>query len=318
MKWHTNVEATPISTSVGRHFGFMCLLASKRLLHLTYHKNCISKSLPPQIPFSWLLNCGCHCSPLKCRSRGPNIASHPTIDKCSGVQINLYLKPTKTPISNLHFPSVHPSDLPQNCISNLHYLYIHLSILPTIHTSGLPQELSQTYTNQSIHPAYLKLTLIHPSIWLTTKPVSQTYTIYPSIYLSIHTSDLPQKLSQTYTIHPSILKLTLIHPSIHPSCISNLHYPFIHPSIWLPKKLSNLNYPFILLSIHTYIWLTTTTISNLHLCIHPFIHPSIHLTYHKNYLKLILIHPSIHTSDLPQKLSQTYTNPSIHPIYSLH
>ena len=120
-KWcHTHVEATPTSTSVGRHFGFMCLLASERL---TYHKNCISKSLfPPKIPLSWLLNGGCHCSPLKYCSKGPNIASHPTIHKCSGVQINLNLKRQTKTISNLH-------------------LYIDPSILP----------VSQTYTiNPSI------------------------------------------------------------------------------------------------------------------------------------------------------------------------
>ena len=199
MKCHTNVEATPTSTSVGRHFVFMCLLASERLLHLTYHKTVSQKVYPPQIPLSWLLNCGCHCSPLKCCSRGPNIASYSTIDKCSGVQINLYLKLTKKNylkltkkknISNLHFPSIHPSDLPQNCISNLHYLSIHLSILPSIHISDLPQELSP-FIHLTYHKIFLKLTLIHASN----------------------------------------LKLTLIHPSIHPSSISNLHYPFIHPSI---------------------------------------------------------------------------------------
>ena len=110
MKCHTNVEATPTSTSVGRHFGFMCQLASERLLHLTYHKNCISKSLPPpQIPLSWLLICG-YCSPFKCCSRGPNIASHPNIDKCSGVQINLYLKITKKTLKlTLIHLSIHPS-----------------------------------------------------------------------------------------------------------------------------------------------------------------------------------------------------------------
>ena len=154
-------------------------------------QNSISKSLPPpQIPLSWLLNCGCHCSPLKCCSRGPNIASYPTIDKCSGVQINLYLKLTKKTISNLHFPSIHPSELPQKCISNLHYLSIHLSFHPSIHTSDLPQELSP-FIHLTYHKNFLKLTLIHASN----------------------------------------LKLTLIHPSIHPSSISNLHYPFIHPSI---------------------------------------------------------------------------------------
>ena len=35
---HTNVEATPTLTSVGRHFGFMCLLASEMFLHLTSQK----------------------------------------------------------------------------------------------------------------------------------------------------------------------------------------------------------------------------------------------------------------------------------------
>ena len=112
MKCHTNVEATSTSTSVGRHFGFMCQLASERLLHLTYHKNCISKSLPPPLPLSWLLNCG-YCSPFKCCSRGPNIASHPNIDKYSGVQINLYLKITKK--------------------KTLKLTLIHLSIHPSIH-----------------------------------------------------------------------------------------------------------------------------------------------------------------------------------------
>ena len=109
MKCHTYVEATPTSTSVGRHFGFMCQLASERLLHLTYHKNYLKKSPPPQIPLSWLLNCG-YCSPFKCCSRGPNIASHPNIDKCSGVQINLYLKITKKTLKlTLIHLSIHPS-----------------------------------------------------------------------------------------------------------------------------------------------------------------------------------------------------------------
>ena len=199
----------------------------------------LKKSPLPQIPLGWLLNCGCHCSTLKCCSRGSNIASHPTIDKCSGVQINLYLKLTKKTIQNLHFPSIHPSDLPQNCISNLHYLSIHLSI----HTSDLPQELSQTYTNQSIHPAYLKLTLIHPSFLyrkltpsIHPSDLSQNLylqlilSIHPSIYPSIHLTYHKNYLKLTL-IHPSNLKLTLIHPPIHPSCKSNLHYPFIHPSI---------------------------------------------------------------------------------------
>ena len=157
----------------------MCLLASERLLHLTYHY--LKKSPPPpQIPLSWLLNCGCHCSPLKCCSRGPNIASYPTIDKCSGVQINLYLKLTKKTISNLHFPSIHPSDLPQNCISNLHYLSIHLSILPSIHTSDLPQELSPF-----IHLTYHKICIsnLHLSIHLSILPLS-SLSIHPSIHLT--------------------------------------------------------------------------------------------------------------------------------------
>ena len=126
------------------------------------------------------------------------IASHPTIDKCSGVQINLYLKLTKKKtIPNLHFPSIHLT-YHKNCISNLHYLFIHLSILPSIHTSDLPQELSQTYTNQSIHPAYLKLTLIHPSI-------------HPSCIANLH----PPSIHLTY----------------HKTCISNLHYLSIQVSI---------------------------------------------------------------------------------------
>ena len=155
---------------------------------------------PHKIPLSSLLNGGCHCSPLKYCSKGPNIASHPTIHKCSGVQINLNLKLTTKTISNLHLSIYHPS-----CISNLHY--------PSIHPSNLPQKLYlkltlsiHSYIHPSFHPSihltyhknYLKPTLIHPSI------LFETYIIHPFI----HPSDLPQKLSQTYTIHPSI------HPSI--------------------------------------------------------------------------------------------------------
>ena len=115
----------------------MCLLASERLLHLTYHKTVSQKVSPPQIPLSWLLNCGCHCSPLKCCSRGPNIASYPTIDKCSGVQINLYLKFTKKKLSQTY--TFHPS--------------IHLTYHKTV---------SRTYTiYPSIYPSF------HPSIYLT-------------------------------------------------------------------------------------------------------------------------------------------------------
>ena len=242
------------------------------------------------------------------------IASHPTIDKCSGVQINLYLKLTKKNYPKLTL-SIHPSihlTYHKNCISNLHYLSIHLSILPSIHTSDLPQELSQTYTN--IHPAYLKLTLIHPSIHPScianlhppsihlTQNLYLTYTIYPSkyhpsihltyhknylkltlIHPSIHTSDLPQKLSQTYT-NPLISNFTSIHLSILP--LSQTYT--IHPSAFQKNCISNLNYPFT-------------------------IHPHIHLTYHNNYLKLTLMHPSIHIS-----IHLTYTkisNPSILPIY---
>ena len=124
------------------------------------------------------------------------IASHPTIDKCSGVQINLYLKLTKKNYPKLTL-SIHLT-YHKNCISNLHYLSIHRSILPSIHTSDLPQELSQTYTNQSIHPAYLKLTLIHPSI-------------HPSCIANLH----PPSIHLTY----------------HKTCISNLHYLSIQVSI---------------------------------------------------------------------------------------
>ena len=168
------------------------------------------------------------------------IASHPTIDKCSGVQINLCLKLTKKKLSQTYtfHPFIHLT-YHENCISNLHYLSTHLSILPSIHTSDLPQELSQTYTNQSIHPAYLKLTLIHPSfLYRKLTPsihpsdlpqnlyLKLTLCIYPSIHLTYHKNYLKLTL-----IHPSNLNISLIHPSIHPSCISNLHYPFIHPSI---------------------------------------------------------------------------------------
>ena len=172
------------------------------------------------------------------------IASHPTIDKCSGVQINLYLKLTKKKtILNLHFPSIHPSDLPQKL-----YLELTLFIHPSIHTSDLPQELSQTYTNQSIHPAYLKLTLIHPSIHpscianLHPPSIHLTYhktcisnLHYPSKYLSIHTSDLPQKLSQTYT-NPSIQSQYFTNPSIYPSFLYLKLTLSIHPSINLTSK----------------------------------------------------------------------------------
>ena len=109
-------------------------------------QNSISKSLPPpQIPLSWLLNCGCHCSPLKCCSRGPNIASYSTIDKCSGVQNNLYLKLTKKNYLKLTKKKIsqtytfHPS--------------IHLTYHKTV---------SRTYTiYPSIYPSF------HPSIYLT-------------------------------------------------------------------------------------------------------------------------------------------------------
>ena len=138
----------------------------------------------------------------------------------------------------------------KNCISNLHFLSIH----PSIHTSDIPQKLSQTYTNPSIQSQaytnpfirpsflYLKLTLsihpsIHTSIYASFNPsihtsdlqqkLSQTYTylsILPSIlpvshtiHPSVHTSDFPQKTSQTYTIHPSIHQSILL--SIHPSYI---------------------------------------------------------------------------------------------------
>ena len=171
------------------------------------------------------------------------IASHPTIDKCSGVQINLYLKLTKKKtIPNLHFPSIHPSDLPQKLYLQL-TLSIHLSILPSIHTSDLPQELSQTYTNQSIHPAYLKLTLIHPFIHLTYhKNFLKLTLIHPSILSIAYTNP---------SIYPSLLYLRLtlsILPSFHPSihltyhknCISVLHYLSTHLAI-LPSKLTLIN-----------------------------------------------------------------------------
>ena len=154
------------------------------------------------------------------------IASHPTIDKCSGVQINLYLKLTKKKLSQTYtfHPSIHLT-YHKNCISNLHYPSIYPSFHPSIHL---------TY-----HKNYLKLTLINPSI----QPI-QTYTnpsIHPSFLYrkltpSIHPSDLPQNLylKLTLSIHPSIypsihltyhknylkihyIKLTLIHPSIHTS-----------------------------------------------------------------------------------------------------
>ena len=170
----------------------MCLLsASERLLHLTYHKNCISKSLPPpqnsaKLVAKWWLSL--FPTPLKYCSKGPNLASHPTIRKCSCVQINLNLKLTTKTISNIHL-SIHPSILPVSQTYTIH---------PSIHL---------TY-----HKNYLKFTLIPLFIHPYILPVSNT------IHPSIHTSDLPQKLnlklSQTYT-----------------SCISNLHYPSIHPSI---------------------------------------------------------------------------------------
>ena len=158
MKCHTNVEVTPTCTSVGRHFGFMCLLASERLLHLTYHKNCISKSLPPQIPLSWLLNCGFIVTNSNAVQEDLIIASHPTIDKCSGVQINLYLETYQKKLSNLHFPSIHPSDLPQK-LSRTYTIYP--SIYPSFHPS-----IHLTY-----HKNYLKLTLINPS----TQPISNLH-----------------------------------------------------------------------------------------------------------------------------------------------
>ena len=179
------------------------------------------------------------------------IASHPTIDKCSGVQINLYLKLTKKKKYPKLTLSIHPSihlTYHKNCISNSHYLSIHLSIRPSIHTSDLPQELSQTYTNQSIHPAYLKLTLIHPcihpscianlhppSIHLTYHKTCISNLQYPSKYLSIHTSDLPQKLSQTYT-NPSIQSQYFTNPSIYPSFLYLKLTLSIHPSIHLTSK----------------------------------------------------------------------------------
>ena len=145
MKCHTNVEATPTSTSVGRHFVFMCLLASERLLHLTYHKTVSQKVYPPQIPLSWLLNCGCHCSPLKCCSRGPNIASYSTSISAQEFKLIYILNLLKKTISNL----------PKKKISQTYTF--HPSIHLTYHKT-----VSRTYTiYPSIYPSF------HPSIYLT-------------------------------------------------------------------------------------------------------------------------------------------------------
>ena len=147
-------------------------------------------------------------------------------------------------------PSIHLT-YHENCISNLHYLSTHLSILTSIHTSDLPQELSQTSTNQSIHPAYLKLTLIHlsihpsflyrkltPSIHPSDLPrnlyLKLTLSIHPSIYPSIHLTYHKNYLKLTL-IHPSNLNISLIRPSIHPSCIIKFTLS-IHPSIHLTSK----------------------------------------------------------------------------------
>ena len=151
---------------------------------------------------------------------------------------------------------------------------------------NVPQKISQTDINQSIHPY--------------TLPVSHTYTIHPSIHPPIYPSDLPQKLYLKFTlsilssIHPYIwltttLSLTYTNPSIHPSCISNLHYPSIDTSIHLTYHKH-------------YLWLRP---------IHPSIHPSCISNLH---------YPFIHTSGVIQTLSLTYTNPSIHPscISNLH
>ena len=235
-------------------------------------------SSPGQIPLSWLLNGGCHCSPLKYCSRGPNNASHPTTHKCSGVQINLHLKLTTKNIPNLHLfihQSIHLT-YHKNCISNLHYPSIHPYIwLPTKTlklTQIHPSIPSQTYTYPHIHLSCisnLHYPSFHPSIWLTTETISNLH--YPSFHPPIClTTKTISNLHES--ILPSYFKLTLIHSSIHLSCISHTIHPCIHLSIW-----------------HT-----TKTIANLH---YPSIHPS--------------FHPSIHTSDLPQKVSQTYTNPSI-------
>ena len=154
-------------------------------------------SSPGQIPLSWLLNGGCHCSPLIYCSRGPKNANHPTTHKCSGVQLIFILNlPQKlSPIYTN--PSIHPSDLPQKVFQTY---TIHPSIHPSIHTSDFPQKLSNLH--KSIHPSYLKLTLIHPSIHS------------PFLYLKL-----------TLSLHPSI------HLTYHKNCISNLHYPSILPPI---------------------------------------------------------------------------------------
>ena len=129
------------------------MLASERLLHLTYYKNCISKNLlTPQIPLSLLLNAGCHCSLLKYCSRGPTIACHLTIHKYSGAQINLNLKLTTKTVSNLHYPSIHPSDLPPKPHLKL-TLFIHPSFNPSFYPSIIHltyHKNSQTYTKTSL------------------------------------------------------------------------------------------------------------------------------------------------------------------------
>ena len=247
-KWcHTNVEATPSSTSVWRHSVLCACWQVKGFYILTYHKKIYLKKSPPQIPLSWFANGGCYCSPLKYCTRRPNKASHPTIHKCSGVQINLNLKFTTKTIPNYHlfiYLSIHLT-YHKNCISNLHYPSIHPSIHPYIWlttktlklTQIHPSIPSQTYTYPHIHPSCisnLHYPSFHPSIWLTTETISNLH--YPSFHQSICLTT--KTISNLYeSILPSYFKQSLIHSSIHLSCISNLHFHCIHPSA-LPQKLS--------------------------------------------------------------------------------
>ena len=133
-------------------------------------------SSPGQIPLSWLLNGGCHCSSLKYCSRGPNNASHPTTHKCSGVQINLHLKLTTKNIPNLHL-FIH---LSIHLTYHKNYLKLTLSVHPSIHLTY--HKNSKTYTNPSIHSiSNLHLSTHPPFLYLKL-----TLSILPSIHLTYH------------------------------------------------------------------------------------------------------------------------------------
>ena len=132
------------------------------------------------------------------------------------------------------------------------YGYIYPSIHPPTHTSTQPPSLPASihlpnyHTTHPIHPSFLHLPTLHPSIHHPSTHSSTQPCLNPSIYPPIHHPPaLP--LNPSPSIYPSS-HLPPTHPlnlppSIHPFIHHTIHLPaihpfFLHPSIIQPSSSS--------------------------------------------------------------------------------